>query len=183
MSVTAYRAQRAAEGVALRADIGRFSALKRQYIDVAVVNPSAASYQHETEGSTATAAAAVVPVVGLGVTEDGGNGIGNGGNRGRMGQQNMESRAVREREMAKRAKYRRVLNVGVDDVESFVPFVVEATGRISNLGHRFLSSVAENFPRADRLAKSRLVWQIGAVIARYNAMLVLAWSRHITAQQ
>jgi hypothetical protein len=164
-TLAGWRQQRANEGF-LRADIGRFSALRRQYIDVAVVDPTALSYRGRQEEEAGATAAAALPAVGFGARASVRTGA--------------VSNAVLMREAAKKADYRTVLGDHVDDETHFVPFIVEATGRLCGASGRFVTELLR--VSRDRWGKARLVGQIGALMARHNAMLALAWEKIVLSQ-
>lgn len=142
-----------------RADIGMHAtSMKRTYIDVSVVNPSAVRYQrhHAAEGPQPA----------------------DGADNTRGGFKTSQALLIRERE--KRDKYRAVLQGSVDDDSAFVPFVVEATGRLGPTATSFIRKLLDE--SKVYMAKSIFVCKLGAIIARYNAMMVLAWERSALAQ-
>jgi len=158
-------------GGVTRADVGRFSVHNKQYFDVAVVDPTAVSYRVAEQehlggdvGDGMTAAAAI----------EGGNAGGVLSGRDRA---TADSAAVLARETAKRAEYRPVLGDMVDNTDRLVIFVVEATGSLSTTSARILRGLATE--SRDRVVMSRFVAQVGAITARYNAQLTLAWEQHM----
>ncbi len=174
MSIAEWREHRHGGGV-IRADVGRFSVHGKQYFDVGVVDPTAVSYrvaeQEELLGGDVengmTAAAAM----------EGGNAVGVLGGRQ---QATADSPAVLSRVSAKKAIYRTVLGALVDNTDRMVIFIVEATGRLSTTSARILRGLATE--SRDRVAMARFVEQVGAITARYNAQLILAWERHMIAR-
>lgn len=158
-----WRAARAANDAVghFQADIGiHVTSMKRTYIDVSVVNPSAARY-HRHQGN-ATQPPALPDNA--------------GGPRSGF----KTSDAVLIREQEKRDKYRTLLHGSADDDSAFVPFVIEATGRLGPTATSFLRKLLED--SKIYMAKSIFVCKLGAIIARYNAMMVLAWERSALAQ-
>ena len=165
-TLAAWRQQRANEGFQ-RADVGRFSALCRQYVDVAVVNPTAISYRGWQDDVAGVSAMTHIPTLGLGADRQG-------------SRISAVSNAVLMRESAKKAEYRAVLGDRVDNEGHFVPFIVEATGRLSGASGRYVTDLLR--VSRDRWANAMLVGQIGALLARHNALLALAWERIILSQ-
>jgi hypothetical protein len=131
-----------------RADLGILSSLRRQFIDVVVVNPAAESYRTIRNEDLE-----------LDREAEGG-----------------QSFAVEHRVEAKKRIYRPILGDNVDDPNFFVPFIVEATGRLGQQAERFIDAVLQE-SGASSGAKSFLVDKIGATIARNNAMMAKAWVR------
>jgi hypothetical protein len=136
----------------IRADIGILSALRRQYIDVVVVNPAADSYRIIHDEITDIQREAS------------------------FGQ----SFAVEHRLEAKKRRYRPLLGDTVDDPNFFVPFIVEATGRLGHHADQLVQAVA--LEAGTSWARSLLINQIGATIARNNAMMAQAWMRPLLQQ-
>jgi len=169
-SVAAWREHRHGDGV-IRADLGRFSVHNKQYFDVAVVDPTAVSYRVAEQehlggdvGDGMTAAAAL--------EGENARGVLGGADRATA-----DSAAVLARENDKKLHYRTALGDMVDNTDRLVIFVVEATGRLSSASMRFLRSLATE--SRDRVAVSRFVAQLGAITARSNAQLLLAWEKHV----
>jgi hypothetical protein len=146
----------------VRADIGRFSCFEHilQYIDVAVVNPAAISYLaledgiYEDQTTTDRRLLQSASVEAL---------------------RNQGSGGTAHREIGKKAKYRGLLGDRVENQDFFVPFVVEATGRLGPAARKFIDSVLKE--TKTKGAKQMLIIKIGAVIARNNAMMALAWAK------
>jgi hypothetical protein len=137
----------------IRADIGILSALRRQYIDVVVVNPAAESYRTIRDETTGVQREAEL-----------------------FGQ----SFAVEHRLEAKKRRYRPILGDTVDDPNFFVPFIVEATGKLGHHAEQLIQAVA--LEAGTSWARSLLINQIGATIARNNAMMAQAWMRPLLRQ-
>jgi hypothetical protein len=171
------QADRAATGLP-RADIGRFSAYARQYIDVVVVNPAARSYdgdELEEEAPLAAAAGATIedfadedvqetPFLHATILDF-----------------TARSAAVRHRENAKKAKYRDALGGAVDNEGYFVPFIVEATGRLSGASERFVRSLVD--VTHDSLGLSTFRAQLAALMAIHGAKFALQRSRTLVRSQ
>jgi hypothetical protein len=130
-----------------RADLGIFSSIRRQFIDVVVVNPAAESYRSIRNES-------------LDLDREAAGG---------------HSFAVEHRVEAKKRIYRPILGDNVDDPNFFVPFIVEATGRLGQQAERFVDSVLQELGASSGAAKSILIDKLGATIARNNAMMAKAW--------
>jgi hypothetical protein len=136
----------------IRADLGILSVLRRQYIDVVVVNPAAESYRRIHDETTDIQREAL------------------------FGQ----SFAVEHRLEAKKRRYRPLLGDTVDDPNFFVPFIVEATGKLGHHAEQLVHAVA--LEAGTSWARSLLINQIGATIARNNAMMAQAWMRPLLQQ-
>jgi hypothetical protein len=136
----------------IRADLGILSGLRRQYIDVVVVNPAAESYRRIHDETTDIQREAS------------------------FGQ----SFAVEHRVEAKKRRYRAILGDTVDDPNFFVPFIVEATGKLGHHADQLVHAVA--MEAGTSWARSLLINQIGATIARNNAMMAQAWMRPLLRQ-
>jgi hypothetical protein len=148
----------------VRADIGRYNSLTfcTQYIDVAVVNSAAATYialengenfegiRTGTDWRAATALA--IKAQGSGGTA--------------------------HRENSKKDRYRHLLGARVENWEHFVPFVVEASGRLGPAARNFLDKVL--MEARSKKGKQLFLSQLGAIIARNNAMLALTWAKNIS---
>jgi hypothetical protein len=130
-----------------RADLGIFSSIRRQFIDVVVVNPAAESYRSIRDES-----------LDLDREAEGGH-----------------SFAVEHRVEAKKRIYRPILGDNVDDPNFFVPFIVEATGRLGQQAERLVDAVLQE-SGASSGAKAILIDKLGATIARNNAMMAKAWA-------
>jgi hypothetical protein len=145
----------------LRADVGRYSRLTSitQYIDVAIVNPAANTYMDLEAGNNYWG------------EQDGTD------YRAQVSSAlaHQGSGGTAQRENYKREKYRRILGDRVDNQAYFVPFIVEATGRLGPAARKFIEAVLKE--SKSKMAKSVLYSQIGAAIARNNAMLSLTWAK------
>jgi hypothetical protein len=128
-----------------RADLGIFSSIRRQFIDVVVVNPAAESYRSIRNES-------------LDLDREAAGG---------------HSFAVEHRVEAKKRIYRPILGDNVDDPNFFVPFIVEATGRLGQQAERLVDAVLQE-SGASSGAKAILIDKLGATIARNNAMMAKA---------
>ena len=82
------------------------------------------------------------------------------------------------RTAAKRARYRPILGDLVDDPQQFAIFLVEATGRLSEAATALVKFIVKDSPC--RAILNTFCSQIGGSIARYNAMVALAWVQHYT---
>jgi hypothetical protein len=145
----------------VRADIGRYSrySLITQYIDVAIVNSAAASYVALEQGDNY-----VGEIDGSDWRVEAGVAVGVQGSGG-----------TAHREKSKVERYRRILGDKVDNPDYFVPFVVEATGRLGPAASKMIVSVLKE--SRSKMAKQNFISQIGAAIARNNAMLSLTWAK------
>ena len=94
---------------------------------------------------------------------------------------NKGSGGTAHRELAKKSKYRGLLGSKVDIMDYFVPFVVEATGRMGPAAREFTGAVLKE--SKIKGAKQNFVIKLGAVIARYNAMMALSWAKKFSPRQ
>ncbi len=125
--------------------------MSRQYFDVVVVNPAAESYRVEVSNSAIE-----------GLHDESGTVL------------QVSSVALQQREAAKRALYRAgPLGRLADDPSCFVPFVVEATGRLGPAANETINSLLRNSKRS--WVRSAFVAQLGAIIIRCNALMALRW--------
>jgi hypothetical protein len=152
----------------IRADVGRFSAVDHvlQYIDVAVVNSSAATYLALENGRNIVGSRTAVGVLQKAVV---------------AALRNQGSGGTAHREVDKKEKYRGLIGDRVDVAEHFVPFVVEATGRLGPAARQFIGMVLKE--SKVKFAQQSLFIKIGAIIARYNAMMALAWAKRISSRE
>jgi hypothetical protein len=133
-----------------RADACVVALYGRQYIDVAIANPAAHSYSPLPSFSSD---GTVVPP------------------------QPGSSIAIPTRIAEKRRRYRPVLGDLVDSFDHFVPFVVEATGHLSDEALRFVQLLFRDDPSKTSL--HTFCRQLGGAIARYNAMAAHSWVLHL----
>ena len=144
------RARQLREGH-FRADLGVYpSTGGRIIIDVAVGNPAAVSYRSRPAGRPPHHSS--YDPVGA-------------------------SYATEHRENAKIYRYRKLSGVDADDPDSFVPFAMDASGRLGARASAFLGRVLADSPCAG--ARSEFETQLGAAMARYNALASLAWARQL----
>ena len=87
------------------------------------------------------------------------------------------SYATEHRENAKIYRYRKLSGVDADDPNSFVPFAMDASGRLGARASAFLGRILADSPCAG--ARTELETQLSAAMARYNALASLAWARQL----
>ena len=87
------------------------------------------------------------------------------------------SYATEHRENAKNYRYRKLSGVDADDPNSFVPFAMDASGRLGARALAFLGRILADSPCAG--ARTELVTQLSAAMARYNVLASLAWARQL----
>jgi hypothetical protein len=156
------------------ADVGIDSPERQQYLDVVVVNAAAKSYRiADSTGPPEWMTRGDMECVRE--------------KHERMKTANVagSSIAVIQRENDKLRHYQAILGDHVN-TDSFIPFVVEATGRFSETASKFLDELIpanEEGGRRFLSKKSIFKSQIGAVIAVYNARAALAWARGVRAAQ
>ena len=150
----AERAQQLREGH-FRADLGILSPTQRIVIDVAVANPAAQPYISPPPGREPSPTKIADPI-------------------GR-------NFAIEHREEEKLIRYRRLIGVDADNPLLFSPFVMTATGSISRRATLFLRQVLLDSDSSSTRACTELLTQLGAAVARYNAMAALAWVRRLIA--
>ena len=152
-SIAAWAADRARqlrEGH-FRADLGIYpSTGGRIVIDVAVGNPAAVSYRTRPPGH---------PPLHPSYDHVG------------------ASYAAEHREAVKISRYRNLAGVNADDPNSFVPFAMDASGRLGAKASAFLGRILADSPCIG--ARTELETQLGAAMARYNALAALAWARQL----
>jgi hypothetical protein len=156
-SLVAFLAERAMEQRTgtTRADLSINTPDTRQYIDVVVSNPAAITYRTKATGLMGTNGVASVDRASAG-----------------------NSFVVEHWTKTKQDRYYHILGrQGVEDPAIFVPFIVEATGKMSPPAELFISTLLSE--SRDFKARSTFNTLLGASIARNNAMAVLAWVRKI----
>ena len=136
-----------------RADTCIITATGKQYIDVAVENPAAASYLPKP----------TVDALGFAVRPEAGTSL-----------------AVEMRTMEKFRRYCPVLGEdAAQDFDRCVPFIVDATGNCSDVALRLLLEAVGG--SKETRATSNVLSKIGGAIARFNAMAAQGWLRRILA--
>jgi hypothetical protein len=193
-TIAAFRAERQDErrNGRYRGDVLCSSATRQQVIDVVVTNPTAPSYMLVDFRTTARGIAENQPVVGsssseewidfetdlAGMREDGavvGQGLFSAdGGAG-------ASRAVAMREASKRSMYRGRFGDWADDPANFVPFVVEATGRLGVAADAFTKGIMAQ--QECLRGRTKFIRFVGAVIARQNALMAQTWARSVIASR
>jgi hypothetical protein len=156
-SLDAFLAERAMERRTgtTRADLSIITLDTRQYIDVVVSNPAAITYRTKSTGHMGTNRVASVDRASAG-----------------------NSFLVEHWTKTKQDRYSHILGrQGVEDPTIFVPFIVEATGKMSPPAELFISTLLSE--SRDFKARSTFNTLLGASIARNNAMAVQAWVRKI----
>jgi hypothetical protein len=128
-----------------RADCGFITTTNRRYIDITCSNPAAPTYSLR---SIQDPHGDPLFIPGL-------------------------SRVLSLRTAAKRARYRPILGDLMDNPQHLAIFLVEATGRLSDLAMDLVKFIVKDSP--SRAILNTFCSQIGGSIARYNAMAAHAW--------
>lgn len=140
---------------ARRADICVTSVTQgRTYFDIAIVDPVAPSYTPHSA-------------------------VRNAGSGAEPPASFASPHAAKERERSKRAQYAPYLGPrAVEDSNAFVPFVVEATGRLGPSAAEQVK-VIRLLNQDNPYARFIFMSQLGSLIARYNARLALEWGKRV----
>jgi hypothetical protein len=174
-----------------RADVLCKSATRQQVLDVVVANPAAPSYML-TDFRTTPQGIAEQQSRAAAAGEEGWSDFEefnylHGEGRGELAEMFTAdgraggSKAVEMREESKRAMYRGRFGSWADDPQNFIPFVVEATGRLGTAAAAFIYDIIGQQPCLH--GKSKFINFIGAIIARQNALMAQTWVRALIASR